>query len=111
MGPYLERSDPAGPATARERWTASGLAVAGATFMLFIAVYASKVTHGWIGAVGKIPLAAPMMFILASSFLLQRETAAEAAKPPIEPARHRRLYAAFFYALGIALIAMPFVHI
>ena len=95
----------------RERWTASGLAAAGATFMLFIAVYASKVTQGWIGMIGKIPLAAPVMLILASSFLLQRDAAAEEAKPLIEAARHRRLYAAFFYALGIALIAMPFVHI
>ena len=111
MRVYLERSAPGVPAMTGERWTAAGLAVAGATFMLFIAIYASKVTHGWIGTIGKVPLAAPMMVILASSFLLQRDAAAGAAKPPIEPARHRRLYAAFFYAFGIALIAMPFVHI
>ncbi len=111
MSAYIERRAPGVLGMTRERWTASVVAGAGAMFMLFVALYASKVTHGWIGVIGKIPLAAPIMVMLGSSFLLQRDAAAGEAGPMIEPARHRRLYAAFFYALGIALIAVPFVHI
>ena len=93
----------------REQWIAMILAVIAAVIMLFIAVYASKVVSGWVGVIGRIPPAAPLMFVLGSNLLIQTSQGTHDRPVGKWIGRNRRLIAAFFYLFGIVMIALPFV--
>ena len=93
----------------REQWIAIVLAILAGAFMLFVALYASRVAYGWIGTIGRIPPAAPLMFVLGSNFFIQRGDVNDERPASRWVARHRRLIAGFFYLVGVALIALPFV--
>ena len=106
---YLDRRDPNVPPMSRERWIGIAVAVLGAGAMLFIAAYASKVPTGLIGFIGRVPPATPLMFSAAAVLLLVPEPGADDPQPLIKPWQNRHVSAAIFFAIGIALLAVPFV--
>ena len=109
MSGYIDRSDPDIPLMTRERWIGFGIALLGAGAMLFLSLVAGKAATGLLASIGKIPATAPLMFILGSSFLLQRKPEPGAPSPFFQPARRPRLIAYFFFALGIVMIAASLI--
>jgi len=92
----------------REQLIAMIVALVAGVLMLFIALYASRVAVGWLATVGKIPVGAPVMFVLGSTLLIQSRSAT-ADGEQVRTVRFRRLYAFFLYAMGAAMVALPFV--
>jgi hypothetical protein len=107
MSGYIQRERP--PAPTREQWIAIVLAFISGILMMFTALYASKAAVGWLGTLGKIPVGAPVMFILGSTLLIQSGSTPAEGKPARPGARFRRYYAFFLYLLGAAMFALPFV--
>jgi hypothetical protein len=107
MSGYIPRERP--PAPTREQWIAITLAIISAILMMFITLYASKVAVGWLGTIGKIPVGAPVMFILGSAMLIQSGGTPADGKPLRPGARFSRYYALSLYLLGAAMFALPFV--
>ena len=92
----------------REQWVAIVLSIAAGGLMLFIALYASKVASGWIGVIGQVPPAAPIMFVAGASFLAQRKPGPQAPEAN-RGWRFRRWFAAGFFLIGILMIAIPLI--
>jgi hypothetical protein len=106
---YLDRRDPDVPPMTRERWIGIAVALLGALAMLFITLYASHVSSGLVGLIGRIPAPTPLMFSTAAVLLLVPEPGPDEPQPLMKPWPHRHLAAAIFFAIGIALLALPFV--
>jgi hypothetical protein len=106
---YLDRRDPHVPPMTRGRWIGFAAAALGVAVMLFIAVYARHASSGLLGLVGRIPAATPLMFSTAAVLLLVPEPGPANWRPRMKPLGDRRLAAAIFFAIGIALLALPFV--
>jgi hypothetical protein len=106
MSGYIPRER--APAPTREQAIALTVSIIAAILMMFIALYASKVALGWVGTIGKIPIVAPVMFIVGSTMLILSGPGSRDGNG-LRSVRFRRYYAFFVYALGAAMFALPFV--
>ena len=105
MSGYIDRPRE-GPPLTGERIVGLVLALAGAAMMVGLAAafgrYAPLLVELFDNSVARL---APLMWIIGGSILLGADTSADDPTIPRRTPRYRRLMAAFFFALGVAMLA------